>query len=249
MSINIWTFLFEIVNFLVLALILQRLLYRPLHQALDRRREQIEQAKAAAEAAREQAAAVQEQLAARLAAMEEQRRQVLAAAHTQALAERAQIAAETEQEMRSHREDADKALAQQRQEAQEQLRVDMVALALDLAARLLRDACDADMQRQLAHRLIEALRQLPDSDRATLYASRQPRSGAILETAHDLDDVTLADLNAAIATLIGEPVPLTVMVKPALLGGLRLLLSGQVWDASLAGHLEEARHAESATPV
>ncbi len=55
MTFNIWTFLFEVVNFVVLAYILHRLLYRPLREAIDRRRAEIAQTQAEAEQARAEA--------------------------------------------------------------------------------------------------------------------------------------------------------------------------------------------------
>ncbi len=62
MTFNVWTFLFEIVNFVVLAYILHRILYRPLRAAIDQRRAVLAKTQSDAEAARAQAVAMQEQL-------------------------------------------------------------------------------------------------------------------------------------------------------------------------------------------
>ncbi len=51
MVFNVWTFLFQVVNFLVLVAILRWLLYSPLREAIDRRREANAKAQADAEAA------------------------------------------------------------------------------------------------------------------------------------------------------------------------------------------------------
>ena len=55
MIFNVWTFLFEVVNFLVLVYVLHRLLYRPLREAIDRRREANAKAQADARKARQEA--------------------------------------------------------------------------------------------------------------------------------------------------------------------------------------------------
>ncbi len=47
MSFNLGTFLFQTVNFIVLVYILHRLLYRPLHEAIDRRAAEIARAQRA----------------------------------------------------------------------------------------------------------------------------------------------------------------------------------------------------------
>jgi F-type H+-transporting ATPase subunit b len=249
MTFNLWTFLFEVLNFLVLAFVLHRLLYRPLHQAIDARRAGIEQAQADAEAARKQANDLQADLKNQVAALDEQRRQVLAEAHGQAEAERTRLLAAADQETQVRREEGRKALARERKDGEEELHAAMLELALDLAARLLGEVCTAELQHQLAVRLIEALTRLSEGDRSLLRANLSPSAGAVVETAMALDDITLAEINAAVATLLGQPVSITTTVRPELLAGLRLLLEGHVWDSSLAGQLEDSRHVQSAVPA
>jgi len=250
MAFNVWTFLFEVLNFLVLAFILQRFLYRPLHEAIDARRAAITKAQADVEAARKQAEEQQAQLTSRLAAVDEQRRQVLAEAHTQAEAERTRLLASLDQESRTRRDEAREVLERERRDSEEELHGAMVALALDLAARLLGEVCTPDLQRQLARRLIDALSHLTGDDQARVGGTHASAdTSATVETAMALDDVTLAEITAAIAALLGSPTPVAVKVRPELLGGLRVLLEGHVWDGSLAGRLEEARHAQTAVPA
>jgi F-type H+-transporting ATPase subunit b len=249
MVFNLWTFVFEMLNFLVLAFILQRLLYRPLHQAIDARRTAITKAQTDAETARKQAEDQQALLTSQLADLDGQRLKVLAEAHSQADAERTRLLAALEQESQTRREEARKALERERQDGEEELRTTMLELALDLAARLLGEVCDADMQHRLAVKLIEALTHISEDEQSRLRASLPANAGAAVETAMALDDVTLAEINAAVATLLGRPAPVAVAVNAELLGGLRLLVEGHVWDSTLAGQLEEARHAQPAIPV
>ena len=77
MHFNPWTFLFEMLNFVVLAVVLYRLLYRPLHAAIDRRREDVTRAQTEADKAREQAVTLQQQLQAQLAEVERQGEEAL----------------------------------------------------------------------------------------------------------------------------------------------------------------------------
>lgn len=246
MAFNGWTFTFEILNFLVLAFVLHRLLYRPLHRAIDARRAEITKALADAEAERQQATALRTELTSGLAAVDEQRRQVLAEAHTQAATERARLLATVDQEAQERREEARQALARERRESEEALHAAMTALALDLSARLLSEVSGPDLQRQLAVRLIEVLSHLGEGEPPHLQAGVSPEAIAFVETARTLDDLTLSEISAAVAALAGQPVPLSVSLRPELLGGLRLLLEGRVWDGSLAGQLEEVRYAEPA---
>ena len=54
MNLEPTTLVFELVNFLVLLWVLQRLVYRPLHQAIHARREELAEERAGLQAQREE---------------------------------------------------------------------------------------------------------------------------------------------------------------------------------------------------
>src|SRR5579875_3088399 len=227
MNFNPWTFLFEVLNFVVLAAVLYRLLYRPLHEAIDRRREDGPRAQAEADKAREQAMTLQQRLQAQLAEVEQQREAALRESRERAEAERKKMFAEAEVEIQRRRE-------QERQK----LRGEMTSLAVAVAQRLLRESCDRTLNDQLALHLIEELRQLPADKRQTVGDQWQPEDGAMLEMAGELDDATVRQIEETAGKLVGQPLTLTTANVPALLGGVRLRLGGHIWDASLAAQLE-----------
>src|SRR6185437_10735734 len=100
MIFNVWTFLFQVVNFLVLVAILRWLLYRPLREAIDRRREADARAQADAEAAHQRAEATQHTLDQRLADLEHGREVAIREARDRAEAERQSLLADTEAAIR-----------------------------------------------------------------------------------------------------------------------------------------------------
>jgi F-type H+-transporting ATPase subunit b len=242
MSFNLSTFVFELLNFIVLVLILRHFLYRPIHKAVDDRREHIQQEQASADAAQAKAADLQQQLTRQLSAIDEQRRQVLAQAHADADAERQRLLAEAEGEARSRREAAAQALAQDRQEALASLQTEIIDQALALTTRLLGEAGNENLP-LVARQVIRCLGTLTSEERDTIRTAWQHGAEALIETATALDAATRGDLEAALSAMIGQTVPVTVQVRPELVGGLRLRLGGEVWDASMQGQLEDNRHA------
>lgn len=238
MNFNPWTFLFEVLNFVVLAAVLYRLLYRPLHEAIDRRREAAARAQAEADKAREQAVSLQQQLQAQMAEVEQQREAVLRESREHAEDERKKLLAEAEVEMQLRREQERQALKREREETWRTLRGEMTSMAVDVVQRLLRESCDRTLNDQLALHLIEELRQLPAEKRQVVRDQWQPVDGAILETAHELDEATLRRITETAGELLGQPITLATTNVPALLGGVRLRLGGHIWDASLAAQLE-----------
>src|SRR6516165_10785329 len=105
MILNIWTFLFQVINFLVLVVVLQWLLYRPLRDAIDRRREANARAQADAEAARREAGALEATLSQQLAELEQKRGAVLREARERAETERQALVADAEGAIRRRREE------------------------------------------------------------------------------------------------------------------------------------------------
>jgi F-type H+-transporting ATPase subunit b len=238
MTFTSWTFVFEVVNFLVLAYILQRLLYRPLHDAIDRRRQAIEQAQAEAQQVRQEAEQQRLELGAKLSAISEERRKLLEEARDEAEAERARILTEAAREM-EHRETlAHERLERERADALQSLQQDLVHEATRLAERLLQDVSDAEFDTRLARRLIDTVHSLPAEQREGLAQGWTTGETATLETAHDLTPEVIDQVHDAVAGLLGQDLVLLVRPAPELVSGVRLRLDGHVWDASLAGGLE-----------
>jgi F-type H+-transporting ATPase subunit b len=240
MTFNWWTFLFEALNFVVLAYVLHRLLYRPLREAIDKRRAANAGAQAAAAKAREEAETLQQQLREQLAGAERQRQELIHHARTQAEAERQKLLAEAERTAQRRQEEVRQALDREREETLKSVRQEVITQAIDLARRLLGEASERTLHQQLALRLALTLEQLPESERQPLRASYQSDDGPVLETAQDLDASVLEQLTRAISGIVGQPIALAVHQRPALLGGVRLRLTGHVWDASLAGQVASA---------
>jgi F-type H+-transporting ATPase subunit b len=241
MTFNFWTFLFEMLNFLVLAYVLYRLLYRPLHQAIDRRREATARAQTEAETVRQEALAMQQQLQGQLAEVDKQRQEAIRQAQIEGETRRRELLAQAERAVQRRQEEVRQELEKERQEALAALRGDVVEQAVDLSRRLLRGAANRGLNEQFAERLAESLEGLPEVEREQVRQYWRLEDGAVLETAVDMNGEVKRRLSEAVTAVVGEPVELAVVTKPDLVGGVRLRLGGHVWDASLAGQLDQAR--------
>ncbi len=242
MTFNLWTFLLEAFNFLVLAYVLHRLLYRPLHDAIDRRREAHERAQAEAEQARSDAHALEQRLQAQIADIDRQRQETLRLAHEQSLSERQRLLDEANLGIQQRQAAARIALAREREETLKALRTEVIEQAVELSRRLLSQAADLKLEQQLTSRLVEVLEQCPASDREELRRNWKPYDVAVLESAGTLDDRAVQQVTGAVAALLAQPVSLSVARQESLILGSRLRLGGRVWDGSLAGQLDGIGH-------
>lgn len=237
MTFNWWTFLFEALNFVVLAYVLHWLLYRPLREAIEQRRAANASAQEKAEKACHEAESLQQQLREQLAGAEQQRQELIHQAHEQAEAERRKLLAEAEQAVQRRHDEARQALDWERGEALKSLRQEVIAQAIELTRRLLGQASERTLHQQLALSLVQTLEQMTDTEREHLRTSWQSGDSPMLESAQDLDAPTLERLAKAVSGIVGRPVSLAVQSRPELLGGVRLRLAGHVWDGSLTGQV------------
>lgn len=241
MNIHFWTFVFQIFNFVAVAFVLHRLLYRPLHEAIDRRRQATEAAQAEADRAKRDAEALEAQLEAERAEAERRREEVLRETHRQAEAEGNRLIEEARRRAAEQKKDLSEQLERDRQRALAKLREDLVRSAVDLAERFLKQAADRTLHQQLVARLIETLAGLSPDEGRILQATWSPDEQVVIETAAELDPQTLARVTAAVADVVGEKVAIEVKLKPALVSGVCLRLGGHVWDATISGPLAETR--------
>jgi F-type H+-transporting ATPase subunit b len=241
MTFNLWTFLFEALNFLVLVFILHRVLYRPLRDAIDRRRQDEARARTDAEKARAETADMRRRLEENEAHLEEERQDMLRRAAAEVETVRRKLLAEADETARRRRQEAEAALQRERTEALDALRGDLTHLAVDFAERLLRESCDASLHRQLALHLAESLEAVPEPERERLHREWQPQDGVVIEAAAELNGTTRERLGTAVGGLLGSKVRPEFVVRPELLAGVRLRVGGRVWDATLGSRLAEAR--------
>lgn len=238
MSFNLSTFIFEIINFLVLVYVLQRLLYRPLHQMIDRRRVAIARAQDEAREATRQAEELQRQLRTKMAEAEGERQQLISTARAEAEQQRQSILEEADAEARRRLEEARASIALEEKDAREALREDMTRDALELTGRLLREASDSTLQQLLVQRLVEALDATSPAERKQLVRGMVPGGHAVFQSAFPPGQEDIEAVGSAVNRLLGDSVPLDVRTDPDLISGARLQLDGHVWDASLAQALE-----------
>lgn len=239
MTFNWWTFLLQTVNFLVLAYALHRLLYEPLRRAVAQRREATERIRTEAEKARQDALSLQQRLQEQLAQAQRQQQELIHAAREEGMQERRNILDRAEQDAQQRQEESRQALQRERAEALKALHSEVVEQAIGLTRRLLSGAVDRTLHLQLVLRLLETVNHTPQSEEDRVRQHWQTQDPVLLETAQELDKTTQEKLRETVNALLGQPAPLTIQVKPALLGGARLRLAGHVWDGSLAGQLQE----------
>jgi F0F1-type ATP synthase membrane subunit b/b' len=239
MHVSLWSVGFQIVNFIVLALLLRRFLYAPVRRAIEKRKAEIDARYAEADAkkkeADEAAAAYRAKLATAEADAEHERARLLAEAEKRAAA----IHDDTERKAHEIVERTRAALDAERAEALRMLEARAGEVAAAIAERLLADiAPDTDevfLARATAK--IDGL----EASRKIILKKELVASGAEVVSAHALDQRARTRFDAWVTSLAGQEVPTKYAVDPSLIAGVELRFAHDVWRFNWRSSLARVR--------
>ena len=154
MEINIPDLIFSIINFAVLALLLIKFLYKPIHRMLDERQKSISESLNAAVAAREESEAVKASLQAEIIKAREQAESLVAAAQKASEEAKKDILAQARTEAQALTEKAKAEINREKTEAIARLKEEVATLAIAAATKILTGELDPAKQKDLADKYI-----------------------------------------------------------------------------------------------
>jgi F-type H+-transporting ATPase subunit b len=232
------TIVLEMINFLVLVWLLKRFLYKPVLQAIARRKAEIEASIAGAETERAEADSLKQQYQNRLSDWERERATARTALQQELEAERRQRLDELRAALEFEREKARVAETRRLAEAQRQAEQQAVIHSAQFAAKLLTRLGGAELDARLIDWATEALTQLSPERRAAIRNSTETAREARVLSAHPLGDDARRGLEAALRDLFGAPVACSYDKDPALIAGLRITVGPWVLRANLQDELQ-----------
>lgn len=238
MELNWTTFALEVVNFLILVWILKRFLYKPVLEAIVRRKAAIDKTLSDARALQDQATALEQQYRNRVADWETEKETMRAGIREEIAAQREKLMAALQKSLADEREKA---------RAVEQRRLDDLVAKADedgkqkgaqFAASLLSRFASPDLEARIAEVTLEELPLLPPEQLAALVAAVGKDSHSIAVTsAFPLPPARRATLEAKLREIVPGPVSVIFQEDTRLVAGLRLAVGPWVVDANIAGEL------------
>lgn len=242
MHVDWWTFALEAVNFIVLAAILYRFLYRPVLRVIERRQAAIVAEQEEADQLRTQADELRASYQARLDGFADERqarladdRALIESEHVRALEEARGEADELARAVRAE-------LAREREEATAELVERAAEVAVELARALLRQASPSAMARPFVDRALAHLRGLSRTELNRLFRPRGVDKPVRVVVAPALSDDQAEALRQALRELGGD-VDIEIESDEALIAGIHLQLPGGrlrfSWQETLDHYREE----------
>jgi len=238
LGINLGFFIFQVLNFTVVAILLYAWAYKPIVKMLEERKNKIAQGLEDARVASEARENAEEEAKKVLADAQAKANEIVREATQRADSVGNEVKAEAEAEAVKIREDAMAEAKVERDRTLADMRGQIAALAMAASQKLIGESLDEKRQHALINEFFSGVK----SGKVTVLEG-QSLSGASAEitSAVPLTDAEQDTIKKDVLAQVGDQATITFKVNPSILGGLILQVGDKVLDNSVAGQLEELR--------
>lgn len=238
MEFNLSTFALEMINFLVLVWILQRLFYKPVRNIIAQRKQHIDQSLAHAAQMRSEAEELKKNYGNRLQQWEQEKQVAITQCHQQLEAERQQQLLKLQEELKQERNKAQIAMQRQQQEMQRHQQILALQNGSRFAALLLKQAAGPELETRLFNLLIEQLKQLPEACQQSVQAMDSSKTLNLqISSVYPLSENQVQQLEKKFSLLIDKPIQFKYSLNPDLIAGLKIDKDAWVLHANLQHEL------------
>jgi len=235
MKFDIWTFLFQIINFVVLLFILKRLLYKPIREIMEKRRGLIEKTVEDAERAKKEALELKEKNQEELNNLSELRIQMLEKVKEEAETERKKVMSETEKEAKKIIEKEKAVFDIEKSRLEAGLKDKAIETVSIFAFKLLNDIADEELHKNIYRRFLDELGEIA-SDISKL-GEKDETVTLDLITAYPLG-AELMEFQKIIESRIAKKVNVNTTIDKTLIAGVKIRAYDMVYDSSLASQID-----------
>lgn len=238
MEFNLSTFVIEIINFLILIWILQRLFYKPILQVIDKRKQYIDQSLADAKKLHQEAEELRSLYENRQKLWMQEKKAALNALHQQIEAEKNAQMDKLQVELEQERQKAKVTLTRQQQELQQKAEKQALQNGARFAGLLLQQTAGPELEARLFTLLIDDFEVLPKACRLCLQMLEHKKTVAIKVTSvYPFTTERQQLLEKKLGSMISSPVNFQYYQDDSLISGVRIDIGAWVLHANLKHEL------------
>ncbi|NQU70227.1 MAG: hypothetical protein HQ514_06735 [Rhodospirillales bacterium] len=242
MQIDWWTLALQGINFLLLVWLLERFLYRPVKNVIEKRKELAEHAFAEAKTAKEEAEAAGRRFDEDRIKLAGERQALLKQLHEELEAERSKTIELARAEADGILKAAHTAIAEERAKTVAEMREEIATLAVGMASSLLQKSGSGIPNDTFLMQIEEKLKSLSDDERERLKTDMEGNGASlIVVTAGPLAPNDEDRWRARIGACLDQAGSTNFLSDPAILGGVELRFPHAVVKFTWADQLEAAK--------
>jgi F-type H+-transporting ATPase subunit b len=245
LNLDLATIAFQVVNFLVLAVVLNRLLFQPLLRSAEARRSEKEQLLQQLSDERKMVAALSAEQERSQEQIEEQMQQATKETRAQAEAERQELLREAQTEAENIIVEAQTDAQRISQQAMGEFHEQIVDSVLGVSAAVIGRVAPSEVHDSLVSGLSERIRSMGRSEMQRVESIRRSlgerEPTAFITSARELTVEQQGQLAQILTALADRRVNFDLEVEADLVAGVRVRLGDTVMDNSITGRLQELK--------
>lgn len=240
MSIDWFTLIAQLVNFLILVLLLKKFLYNPIVRTMDKREHkiasQLEEARLKEEEARREARVC----AAERRQLEDRRGEMLSEARREAEQWRRDLGAQAHKEIEASKRRWSRAIEREKQTFLKELKQRTGEEVYAISRRALQDLAGVELEERMTDAFIVKLEQMDAGEREEIaLAARRSPHGAIIYSTFTIDQETRARLDTVVRETIAWDIAIGFKLSRELICGIELRAGGRKAAWSLDSYLSD----------
>jgi len=235
MKIDVWTLLFQIINFIVLLFILKRILYKPVKEIIEKRRGLIQQSIDSAEKTEKEALKLKEEYQQELNGIGTLKSQMTERLREEIEEERKKLLERARQKAEQIIEREKNVIEREKGRTEAEIKDKAVETVSVFATSLLKDIADEELHRSLFRRLLNGIQQI--NERIPSVSKTDGILDVELVSAFEPDENEVRMIQEAIESATAHKAHIKTAVDDSLIAGAKLRLYDLVYDASLSGQI------------
>jgi F-type H+-transporting ATPase subunit b len=233
MKFNIWTFLFQIVNFIVLLFILKRLLYKPVKEIMEKRKGLIEKTIEDAEKEKKEALELKERHQEEMNKLKGLQITMIEKMKNEVGEEKKRLLTEAEKEATRTIEEERAVFETGKKRDEAKLKEMVIQTVSVFATNLLKDISDEELHKSIYRRVFNNLEEIV----STIQAGDGESPTIDLISAYPLREEELIELQKVLESRLLKKVSVNISVDKNLIAGVKIKVHDMVYDSSLSGQI------------
>ena len=233
MKFNIWTFFFQIVNFVVLLFILKRLLYKPVKEIMEKRKGLIEKTIEDAEKEKKEALELKERHQEEMNKLKDLQITMIEKMKNEVGEEKKRLLTEAEKEATRTIEEERAVFETEKKRDEAKLKEMVIQTVSVFATNLLKDISDEELHKSIYRRVFNNLEEIA----STIQAGDGESATIDLISAYPLREEELLELQRVLEAHLLKRVSVNTSVDKNLIAGVKIKVHDMVYDSSLSGQI------------
>ena len=241
MSINWFTVIAQIINFLILVAVLKRFLYKPILLAIDEREKKVRSQIANAEQIEAEAKQIKNEFQLKSDQLTQTKTQLLQQVYSQAELEKQQLENEARAQLLEHQTKWKAAFAEDQRKLLHASEVQIVSQVIKTSELLLTTLAEQTLEEQMIKQFLHRMVQLPEVEKAKLFeaASRLPDSKINITTSFTVSTLQQKAIALAIEQFLAQKIEVNYNTDTSLISGIICIINGYKLEWSIAEALEK----------